>query len=255
MDCLTHLDAYQKSWELSAADTSAWPTKIWGHFSSTAKGCEVHETGGSNMSLTFLAHFLRKEKKKQTVGNFCQNKMTIIQRTALKIFKYLNKCFRKKARILQTIFKWWTFFFGLPPSQISPLHRAFSSSRASRPSRKSRPGRGGRCGALLAIFFSCYKPYGWRILWRSNGFTRFWVMILFGKVKPWFLSTAGTVINLLIEGIVWRVKKELSLILKKMHENYLNMLLQFDHGKKKQHLKCHAQSPFTPMNSNYSIAV
>lgn len=121
------------------------------------------------------------------------------------------------------------------------------------PEVPARPGR--EVWGTPGDVFSRYKPYGWRILWRSSGFTRFWVVILFGEVKPWFLSTAGTVINFLIEGIVWRVKKELSLILKKMHENYLNMLLQFDHGKKKQHLKCHAQSPFTPMNSNYSIAV
>lgn len=211
MDCLTHLDAYQKSWELSAADTSAWPTKIWGHFSSTAKGCEVHETGGSNMSLTFLAHFLRKEKKKQTVGNFCQNKMTIIQRTALKIFKYLNKCFRKKPRIFQTTFKWWALFFD---------HCTVPSLRPGRPDHPGSPGQAGAGGVghSWRFFFPVLGAYGWRILWRSSGFTRFWVMILFGEVKPWFLSTAGTVINFLIEGIVWRVKKELSLILKKMHE-------------------------------------
>lgn len=154
------MDCFDASWRISkilrpkCSRCFCLANKNLGPFYLTAKGCEVHETGGSNMSLTFLAHFLRKEKKKQTVGNFCQNKMTIIQRTALKIFKYLNKCFRKKPRIFQTIFKWWALFFD---------HCTVPSLRPGRPDHPGSPGQAGAGGVGHSWRF--FFPGG---LWLAN---------------------------------------------------------------------------------------
>lgn len=143
MDCLTHLDAYQKSWALRAADASAWPTKIWGDFSSTAKGCEVHETGGSKMSLTFLAHVLRKKINTNKLSATLAKKMTIIQRPAFKIFKYLrNQMLQKETESFQTTFKWWAFFFAstITNFTIAPC-LLFVQGVPTIPEVPARPGR------------------------------------------------------------------------------------------------------------------